>query len=152
MVTITVTCYTRAPSSGDHLLTCGAIFWPPHRDVSIEHCVRTYIIVYSTPYRLFLFVAENRLTYSSRTWNDLQEQKKKTHRKTSSWKDSSSTQEAAVNHIAFPNCCRDSKLLISTCKLFYISAFTDNNMILFDHDLMQRSTQDTDKTKFHRIW
>jgi len=52
-----------------------------HRDVSIGHCVRTYIIVYSTPYRLFLFVAENRLTYSSRTWNDLQVQKQKTHRK-----------------------------------------------------------------------
>jgi len=31
---------------------------------------------WSTPsYRLFLFVAENRLTYSSCTWNDLQEQK-----------------------------------------------------------------------------
>jgi len=29
-VTITVTCYSWAPSSGDHLLTCGAIFWPPH--------------------------------------------------------------------------------------------------------------------------
>jgi len=36
-----------------------------HRDVSIVHCVRTYNIVYSTPYRLFLFVAENRLTYST---------------------------------------------------------------------------------------
>jgi len=28
-VTITVTCYSWAPSSGDHLFTCGAIFWPP---------------------------------------------------------------------------------------------------------------------------
>jgi len=52
-----------------------------HRDVSIVHCVRTHIIVYSTPHRLFLFVAENRSTYSSRTWNDLQLQKQKTHRK-----------------------------------------------------------------------
>ena len=52
-----------------------------HRDVSIGHCVRTYIIVYSTPYRLFLFVAENHLIYSSRTWNDLQVQKQKMHRK-----------------------------------------------------------------------
>jgi len=29
-VTITVTCYSWAPSSGDYLFTCGAIFWPPH--------------------------------------------------------------------------------------------------------------------------
>ena len=29
MVTITVTCYSWAPSSGDHLFTCGAIFWSP---------------------------------------------------------------------------------------------------------------------------
>jgi len=29
-VTITVTCNLLALSSGDHLLTCGAIFWPPH--------------------------------------------------------------------------------------------------------------------------
>jgi len=30
VVTITVTCYSRVPSSGGHLFTCGAIFWPPH--------------------------------------------------------------------------------------------------------------------------
>jgi len=30
VVTITVTCYSWVPSSGDHLFTCGAIFWPPH--------------------------------------------------------------------------------------------------------------------------
>ena len=29
MVTITVTCNSWAPSSGGHLFTCGAIFWPP---------------------------------------------------------------------------------------------------------------------------
>jgi len=29
VVTITVTCYSWAPSSGDHLFTCGAIFWSP---------------------------------------------------------------------------------------------------------------------------
>jgi len=29
-MTITVTSYSCAPSSGDHLFTCGAIFWPPH--------------------------------------------------------------------------------------------------------------------------
>jgi len=30
VVAITVTYYSWAPSSGDHLFTCGAIFWPPH--------------------------------------------------------------------------------------------------------------------------
>jgi len=29
VVTITVTCYSWAPSSGE-LFTSGAIFWPPH--------------------------------------------------------------------------------------------------------------------------
>ena len=29
-MTTTVTCYSWAPSSGDHLFTYGAIFWPPH--------------------------------------------------------------------------------------------------------------------------
>jgi len=29
VVTITVTCYSWEPSSGDHLFTCGAIFWLP---------------------------------------------------------------------------------------------------------------------------
>jgi len=31
VVTITVTCYSRAPSIGDHLFTCGAIYRPPHQ-------------------------------------------------------------------------------------------------------------------------
>jgi len=30
VVTITVTCDLWAPSSGDHLFTCGAIYLPPH--------------------------------------------------------------------------------------------------------------------------
>jgi len=30
VVTITVTCYSWAPSSGDHLISCGAISRPPH--------------------------------------------------------------------------------------------------------------------------
>jgi len=30
-VTITVTCYSWAPSSGDRLFACGAIFWRPHQ-------------------------------------------------------------------------------------------------------------------------
>jgi len=30
VVTIIVTCYSWAPSSGDHLFTCGAIYPPPH--------------------------------------------------------------------------------------------------------------------------
>jgi len=31
VVTITVTCYSWAPSSGNHLFSCGAISWPPHQ-------------------------------------------------------------------------------------------------------------------------
>jgi len=31
LVTITVTCYSWVTSSGDHLFTCGTIFWPPHQ-------------------------------------------------------------------------------------------------------------------------
>jgi len=31
VVTITVTCYSWAPSSGDHSFTCGAIYRPPHQ-------------------------------------------------------------------------------------------------------------------------
>jgi len=30
VMTITVTCYSWAPSSADHLFTCGTIFWPAH--------------------------------------------------------------------------------------------------------------------------
>jgi len=30
VVTITVTCYSCAPSSGGHIFTCGAIYLPPH--------------------------------------------------------------------------------------------------------------------------
>jgi len=35
VVTIIVTCYSWAPSSGDHVFTCGAIFWPPQHTVSL---------------------------------------------------------------------------------------------------------------------
>ena len=31
VVTITVTCNLWAPSSGDHLFTCGAVYLPPHK-------------------------------------------------------------------------------------------------------------------------
>jgi len=31
LVTITVTCYSWEPSSGDHLFSCGAISRPPQR-------------------------------------------------------------------------------------------------------------------------
>jgi len=31
VVTITVTCYSWAPSNGEHLFTCGAIYRPPQR-------------------------------------------------------------------------------------------------------------------------
>jgi len=34
VVTITVTCYSWAPSSGDLFFTCGVIFRPPHLSVS----------------------------------------------------------------------------------------------------------------------
>jgi len=34
VVTITVTCYSWAPSSGEHLFTCGAISRPPHESQS----------------------------------------------------------------------------------------------------------------------
>jgi len=30
VVTIAVTCHLWAPSGGDHLFTCGAIYLPPH--------------------------------------------------------------------------------------------------------------------------
>ena len=69
--------YRETQYANNNIATCPQT----HRDVSIVRCVRTYIIVYNTPYRLFLFVVENRLTYSSRTWNDLQVQKQKTYRK-----------------------------------------------------------------------
>jgi len=36
-VTITVTCYSWTPSSGDHLFTCGAIFWSPHYRLALIH-------------------------------------------------------------------------------------------------------------------
>jgi len=38
VVNIKVTCYLWAPSSGDHLFTCGAIFRPPHL-VSVKRLV-----------------------------------------------------------------------------------------------------------------
>jgi len=34
-VTITVICYSWAPSGGDHLFTCGAIHRPPHTSIYI---------------------------------------------------------------------------------------------------------------------
>jgi len=34
VVTITVTCYSWAPSSGEHLFTCGAISRPPQQTVA----------------------------------------------------------------------------------------------------------------------
>jgi len=30
VVTVTVTCYSWEPSSGNHLFSCGAIYRPPH--------------------------------------------------------------------------------------------------------------------------
>jgi len=34
VVTIAVSCYSWAPSSSDHLFTCGAIYLPPHIPVT----------------------------------------------------------------------------------------------------------------------
>jgi len=38
-VTITVTCYSWAPSSGDHLFSCGAISRPPQAFISVTFWV-----------------------------------------------------------------------------------------------------------------
>jgi len=96
-----------------------------HRDVSTVHCVKTYIIVCNTPYRLFSFVVENRLTYSSRTWNDLHVQKQKTHRKSLVMERLVVNARSCSEPQRISKLCTDLKLLISTCKLFYISVFTD---------------------------
>jgi len=70
--------------------------------------------------------------------------------KISSWKDSS-TLEDAVNHNAFPNWCTDLKLFIYL-QIFLYQRFHRNNMLFFDHDGMQRNTQHTGKTKFYGVW
>jgi len=36
VVTITVTCYSWAPSRGDHLFTCGAIYRPPQCTLNVN--------------------------------------------------------------------------------------------------------------------
>jgi len=41
VVTITMTCNSWAPSSGDHLFTCGAIYLPPHW----ETCERMVLLL-----------------------------------------------------------------------------------------------------------
>jgi len=43
VVTITVTCYSWAPSSGDHLFTCGANYLPPQSPtVAFQHFSKNY--------------------------------------------------------------------------------------------------------------
>jgi len=37
VVTITVTCNLWAPSSGDHLFPCGAIYLPPHQPQHLQN-------------------------------------------------------------------------------------------------------------------
>jgi len=38
VVTITVTCYSWTPSTGDHLFTCGVIFKPPQEETCwVQH-------------------------------------------------------------------------------------------------------------------
>jgi len=43
VVIITMTCYSWAPSGGENLLTCGAIFWPPHRTQNRRQKVFTLV-------------------------------------------------------------------------------------------------------------
>jgi len=73
VVTITVTCDLWAPSTGDHLFTCGAIFRPPHYTRSIEsessdwdNFVRYFLIVW-----LFSYVVSEHwtMTVSCAGWN-----------------------------------------------------------------------------------
>jgi len=40
VVTIAVTCYLWAPSTGDHFFKCGVISWPPHKG-AFEFVCRT---------------------------------------------------------------------------------------------------------------
>jgi len=44
-VTITVTCYSWAPSGGDHLFTCGAIFWPPQAEAVDKIAASTSLLL-----------------------------------------------------------------------------------------------------------
>jgi len=55
-VTITVTCYSLAPSNGDHLFACGAIFWSPQYSPARE--VNTFLT----------FVFQNLLAVRVNTW------------------------------------------------------------------------------------
>ena len=88
--------------------------------------MRRYTITYHAPsYGLFSYIDENRTSYSSALGVTYRSKNKRRTVKASSLKDSSSTLEAAVNHNAFPNSYADFKLLLSTCKLFCISVFTD---------------------------
>jgi len=41
VVTITVTCNLWAPSSDDHLFTCGAIYLPPQQIPNLEYLLPT---------------------------------------------------------------------------------------------------------------
>jgi len=45
VVTITVTCYSWAPSSGDRLFSCGAISRPPHVATKGKNILEYYIFL-----------------------------------------------------------------------------------------------------------
>jgi len=49
-VTITVICYSWAPSGGDHLFTCGAIHRPPHTSIYI---INSLLAVCAVEHRIY---------------------------------------------------------------------------------------------------
>jgi len=62
VMTITVTCNLWAPSSGDDLFTCGAIYLPPHRVAYLAFLKPDFeILVCSAHLRLFLEIKNARL-------------------------------------------------------------------------------------------
>jgi len=62
VVTITVTCYLWAPSSGDHLFTCGTIFRPPQyiSSTSVTSWV-CRVTPFDSLFRVLYLVMQNRL-------------------------------------------------------------------------------------------
>jgi len=60
MVTITVTCYSWAPSSGDHLFTCGVISRSPQGLVDIEWQISGLNLKIATKSEVFVPMAPPR--------------------------------------------------------------------------------------------
>jgi len=55
VVTITETCYSWAPSNGDHLFACGAIYRPPHCLLQYCLCIAiwTFFVFHGASWFLF---------------------------------------------------------------------------------------------------